>query len=397
MPVDLSRIGLDGIQQANQTRLMQAQAANLDSDTRLQQLQAEEAEIERRLDDQAAQLMQRLGSGNSISSSPLTDGEPLNRSDMLRKIGDLYVSGGASKRGKDLYSIANDLDTTENTLKNDVLNRQQDILDNTAKQSDIVARTLGSAKNQSEWDVARFKIFNNPAFTKEDLALLAQLPEEFDPNVAALLNEQALTAYQRATLELNKHTAERADAIAQHNMRVQDGQLRIAQERLKVAERDLELRERTGTSSTTPTTQEVELARRKIQEKIFAGKSDSIAKPNNAIAINTGAAAIASRAKAMLREDRAIDWDTALNRALIESQEAGDWNFTDTVSRVPVLGIEVSREKGTGATFSQKANGSKSRPLPPQSDPSKAIPGKYYTGKDGKVYKWTGQGFIPAD
>lgn len=109
--------------------------------------------------------------------------------------------------------------------------------------------------------------------------------------------------------------------------------------------------------------------------------------------INAGAKDVAASAKAKLRDNPALDWNTALQRALTESIQAGDWQ------KVAAGGF-FSRQPRTAFSGGGKT-AETAIPIPPGASAAdvrkKMQPGKFYLDPrtNQPIGQWTGTGFSP--
>lgn len=147
-----------------------------------------------------------------------------------------------------------------------------------------------------------------------------------------------------------------------------------------------------------PKTAETQAAVALIKNQMFpnltAGAKDDPDYLSTLEQINSGAKDIAARAKAILRENPAIkDYQMALQRALTESIQAGEWQ---NVAAGGYFKPDKTKFSGGGRTADTAIQIPKGKDL--TDIRKKLVPGKFYidprTGKP--IGQWTGTGFSPV-
>jgi len=376
MPVDLSNIGLTGIQQANQTLETKSMAALRTQQTQAANLENSRNQLEQDLDKQVAAQMNNIALGKGAGSS--SGDAPDSRSGVLRASGDMYRRGGAPKRAMDFYKAADEMEETENKLQNDEITREQNRLENHIKTADIVSRSIGTARSVQEWDAGIDKIINSSAFSDEEKAHFDSMRGMYSPESTASLNDSAMTASQRANISLQEQRIAQSENAATHAQEMRERAMTVSEERLKEVKRVNDLKGRTGKVAGSATEVQVKNAARVIR---------SVVKDADQASVSAGAVSIANRANAIIANTQGIDYDTALNQAVIESQAAGDWNT------VKADNAWYKRDKPDSTSFTRKQTGKTSdRPMIMPMAKTELKSGKYYVTSKG-VARWNGQSF----
>ena len=135
----------------------------------------------------------------------------------------------------------------------------------------------------------------------------------------------------------------------------------------------------------SPNDNEVRAASAAIISQVFEGKTPTTLEQKKIL--EAGAVSIASRTQQLLRDNKALDYDTALNRAVIESQTAGDWEETTEGSlwwKEDKISFGKGKTPATALVLPQSTDG--------KPDQSKLVKGKFYITAKGKA-QWTGSGF----
>lgn len=389
MPVDLSQIGLTGIEAADKsaesavTRLFNlAQTQKVD-------LENQQTQTDINLDKQAAAALAKAARGGADpDASQFFKGQDENGSSAapLETVADIMLRGGSIKRGSDLLVAASTIRRNEALNDKDKIDGAKAKVETVLKVADAVSQTIGRAQNESEWRYGLAQLRKNQILPEEQLAQLEQM--DYNPDVVAYLNDQALTAYQKAQLDLTGTRNEVDRRQADERIANANRLTAIAGARLKLAQQAAARAEKSGKVATAPNSDELKSARTAIVNQVFKGTAPDTAEGK--LAMDAGAAAVASRTQALLRENKSLDFDTAQNRAIIESQAAGDWEVaTETHWFKPdeekITGYGQGKTPATALTLPQTTDG--------KPDPSKLVKNKYYITSKGKA-KWTGSDFV---
>jgi hypothetical protein len=305
------------------------------------------------------------------------------------------LRGGAIKRGEDLLKAASDIRKGEAQIESDEAAAAENRVETVLKGANVVAQTVGVARNQSEWQYGLAQLRKAGVLPPEQLEKLEAM--DYDPDVVAYLNTQALSAYQKALLD---QTSQRdATSKRQADDRIANARrlTSIAEGRLKIAEKAEARAEKAGKGPTAPNSDQLKAAKAAVISQVFNGTAPTTADAK--AALDAGAVSIASRTQQLLRENKALDFDTAQNRAIIESQTAGDWEVvepsmvTKVTGNIPIVGSFV--DDSTKIKFRSAGKTAQTAlPLPPKG--KSLIKGRFYTTAKG-VAKWDGQSFIAAE
>jgi len=385
MPVDFSRFGLEGIETGQRTLNAIANREALAVESEGQRLSNETLQRENELGMIASERMQQIANGTFSGESTLFKHDPNDASDAvpLEVLADTFMRGGAPKMGADYLKAASGIRKQENEIRNADITARKNIVETTLKTADLVAQTVGIAQNQSEWEWGLQQLEDAQALPPEALAEMKKM--EYDPDVVTYINEQALSAKDRATMDFQSRQQDRLEEDSEFRKKNQTRLADIAQQRQNNADRIAKLKEKSGTDASAPNTNDVKAAEAAIKAHIFKGDS-STAAPE---AIKTGAYAIAARAKALVRTNKALDWDTALSRAISESQSNGDW---DTDKGYSIFGFPISDDT---TKFVPKPGKTPDMPAPLPAD-KKLKKGMYYVTGKGTIL-WDGTKGVPVE
>lgn len=400
MPVvDLSNIGLEGQQAyynrmatAAQTRVMQANADQ-------QELENQKTQKMNELNDLASQKLQSI---LHRQPQPAVDPEAAaermtSLAEPMEAVADVYMRGGGIETAMDLLKQASEVRKRENDMENDDVTAQQNKLENIIKGAEIVSRWLGGAKTQDEWNLGMQEIqrsLDDGVFVM-DPELFEQLKSQpFDPDAAAFFRDRAISAADQARLELQRADDDRQER--QNAATNADRAVRVQMQRA----RDAEVRRHNAVtekasgsngSTITPTEVEIKQARGALINSVYKGLNT---KDNADVAEASNY--VASLAKSIVKDNKGLTWDQAVQQAILRGQQAGVFGreVTDNVSTF--LGMETGRKPAKRdpkfARTGKTADAPMRLPITAAGkiDPSKLEAGKYYLMEDGTVKKFSG-------
>lgn len=395
MPVDLSRVGLVGLEQANQTLNDQASRALVAQQTRAATIENDLAEKENEIQQEALDYLQGISTGSKRAADPdmLGDSDLDSQADPLERLGRRMISAGAPAKGMEYLKAGIDIRKKEDEMLTARETREKTRLDNIISTSDIVSKTIGVARNESEWRYGLAQLKKMPDVVKilgeEQVAALEGMG--YDQDVVAFLNSQAMTAKERASLDLQVQGEARqqrsAIELAQYREDILDINEANFQERQR--ENDLKRKEGGTKADTGPTEAQVKSAKAAVANVVFNGKLPP-KESEEYIAFEAGAQSIAARAQGMVKDNKGITWNEAVQRATMESQAAGDWSIIKGVKGRFWWSDDAPDKKG----FKDKgSNPLDAIPIPKSQKQLKT--GSYYITARG-IAKWNGSAFEKA-
>jgi hypothetical protein len=391
MPVDLSKIGLEGqesfysrMESAARTRAMdvnsEAQAFETVQSQRLQQLS----------DVAAAKLNSVVNRDDSADDDVSIDGSEVQSSaDPLAIAADVFMRGGAPKMGMDLMKAASEIQKREADIRNDQVLAKQRKLENIIKGADIAGRALGKAQNQSEWDAGLRVVEDSGIIEPHLMEQLRKIP--YDPNVAAYFLDQAISASDKARLDMAQaqmdSTNARAAVVASQTSR----RIQLQEIRDKETTRHNRAVEKAGGGKavvTAPSERELKSTRALLKTTLF---NDTEADPEE---LNSASEYVATQAKQIIKENDAIDWTTAVQQATMRAQQSGV--FSDVPGTSGFFGLGGKPAKvgfDPSAAFDGKSPaGAMAMPA----TKSALKKGAFYITAKGRA-KWNGSAFEAAD
>lgn len=389
MPIDISKMGLEGLESYSQRQLMDAQASHLNELAAASEYERQQTE---RMNQIAEQAMAEIGSTRrtvKVDAGGMAE-EMDSLATPLEVMGEAFLRSGIAKEGSKLLNDASEIRKREADVQQGKSLDRQRQLENIIKGADIAARTIGTAKNEDEWRQGVKELRGSGVIEPELMEQLEQMP--FHPDLPAYFNERALSAYQRAELELRANNYEMQENDRQSRRADRDRRYQLNQ----VAQKKLqEYRERllknAGTkaaSASIPTENEMKQVRTLLKQDVF--KDVDITDEVNAGELNATAVSVATRAKQMVQENKALNWETAINRAIIEAQAEGKITTTDAKTGIfggmGSWGAEKKKVEFDGKGTTPEA----AIPMPKKKSEMKK--GRYYITSQGRA-KWTGTEF----
>lgn len=388
MPVDLSKIGLEGqesfyrrMNSAAQSKIM---AANADA-------QALENEHTRKINELNTVAQGKLSSIMNREPQPMEDPEEFasrmdSLSSPLKMVGEVFMQGGATEEAMEFFKAASEIDKRESDIQNDVAKDQQNRLENIIKGADVVGRFLGTAKNEDEWQFGLDQIekaMEDGVFVMdpEHFEQIRQLP--FTPDGAAFFKERAMSAAQQANVELREITNDRLERIHQLNSEYKERSTRLSEQRLAEQKRHNRAMEKnSGTKPVTaPNKDQLKAARVALEAKFGAdGDLDK-----NTVQFQAATNYVASQAMQIVRENKAIDYDTALRQAMMRAERSGILSRNAKLWRDDELIFASGKLPESAAPIPVKKDGTPDR--------GKLKKDHYYITSRGSA-KWDGSQFV---
>lgn len=386
MPVDLSNIGLEG-QQAFYTRMATAaQADTMSANAAKDRFDLEQNQRMQDLSDQASQALDDIVHRRQTSESNLLgDVNPDDQSSVLNAMSSFFIRGGAPKMGMDMAKAASDIQNQQSEIEKRNSDMEKARLENIQKGAQIAGQKLGKARNQSEWEQGLKEVEDAGIIEPHLMAQLKQMP--YDPDVAAYFYDQAISAAEQSRQDLQKHTQARLDRQQQIANEQRERQLQLTQLRDREKARHDSVMEKNGGrgAGTVPRTSEIAKSAKLVLLNDDTYKGREYDENNFKLATDY----IASRAQTLLRGNKALDMNTAVNQALIEAKQSGAFEqFKET------SGLFGYKEKHTTEFHSQGLQPETAIPLPPgiksaAEAKQQLKKGKWYSTTRGPA-KWNG-------
>lgn len=400
MPVDLSMVGLEGDRHYNAMQLAKAQTRATSANAQGQEIENQQNEAELKIQTEALAKLSSIAKGGRGSSGQdvVSYTGDDSKGAPLEQLGSLMIAGGAVKRGMEFLKGGVEIRKKESELLNDVETRNKNRLDNIMTVGNLFSQTMGTARNQSEWEYGIKQMESRPEaieiFGKENFEALKNM--KYDPNVATFLNEKAMSAIDRARLELSQQTNDREERNALDMAQYRRTTLEISKGNLDARRHEQEYKEKSDGkgAATAPTDNEIKAAKASVANLILDGKVPTKDDVGYA-AFEAGAQDIASRAKQMVKENKGLDFAAAITRATIESKTDGDWQamtpeddrgfISKLVGKDAPEDVPNAKFRGRGAKALDAIEMPKSK--------AELKQGSYYVTSRG-VARWDGSQFV---
>jgi hypothetical protein len=400
MPVDLSMVGLRGLEQARQTLNDQATRGLVEQQAREQKIENDLAEKENEIQQQALDYLNGIATGRVKPSDSDMLGDPDfdSQATPLERIGRRMIDMGAVNRGAEYLKAGIDIRKKEDEMLTAKETREKTRLDNIISTASIVSKTIGVARNESEWRYGLAQLKKMPDVVKilgeDQFAALEGM--EYDADVVKYFNDQAMTAKERADLDLRAMGEQRQQRAAIELAEYRSSLLDINNANLDERRRENDLKRKEGgaKADTGPTEAQVKSAKAAVANVVFQGKVPP-KESQEYVAFEAGAQSIAARAQAMVRENKGLTWNEAVQRATTESQAAGDWSTLKVLMDHKFLGVRYRQTtEERGRQFKDRgSNPLDAIPMPASKNQLKT--GAYYITSRG-IAKWNGSAFEKA-
>lgn len=386
MPNNQVGFGIAGDQAFQQSQLNDQQMQMNSLLINKQQASNQQEEADQALDQQARQIISKisLGQGGMASADPNANTADSMHGAFLQTASKL-MQLGAPKMAMEYYKNGAAIGKDEQALASSKIKDQQSAAETLLKQSDMLGRTLGSATNQQEWNQGLQQLSDSGAFTPQQLQTFQNIP--YHPAAVQHLADSSMSVKDKAQMTLlagNQQLTQQRDSIDFQN---KAARLTLERARLDETVRKNNLDEKTGKAATAPTGPQINSVKSAIVNQIFDGKA-----PVDDTALEAGAQDIASRAQTLVQGNKGLTWQTAVNRAVAESNNAGDWDIHKS-SRFNPFDEDSTKFNGMGKTPDDAL------PLPVDGkkvDASALKKGRWYITVQGRG-QWDGESFNVPD
>ena len=360
-----------------------AQAASFPSEIRLRNAQAGALEqstaAEKRLGELMMQMQAGGQPGDDSELGSLAGGtagipapaKPASMADMLDKLSTMAAGAGLATKAQDLAKNAALIRSREASQLSAATTARLNQLKMIRETAGLQGQLFGGATDEASWNTA------NALYEFQTGMPSPYRGVQFSPALAQQINDSAMTAKERADAEEKAIKQKELDTYRKARL----AQLDRQNELREAAQRTREERERRlakaggGSAVSSPTKSETDQAARLIR-KDFSGM--------DAADLNDAAFNLASEARALRKQNKALDAGTALQQAYNAAVAAGDFQ---TDSGIGGFGFRrKTTYSGRGKTVDTPA------PIP--ADRKQLIVDRYYVNPQGQVGRWTGKGFL---
>lgn len=310
------------------------------------------------------------------------------QADKMTKAAGFMFQGGAGASGMDLVKNAAEIRAKAAEMDKAAVTAQQEKLTTALKGLEAAGQIFNGVHDQTSWDQARAQFAQIPGLSP---GAVDSIPVMYSPAALKAVQDHAMTRKDQLTLQqqgiANILAERKLDAITDYRAQMNQ----IKEEQLAEREYMDDIKRKAGADAAIPKPEEVKQVRDIIVNSVYGGNSpDKMSDTGKVVmsdpSLDAGAATVAARAKAILQQNPALNWNGAVHRAVSESVAAGDWPASG--------GPEALHSDGSGTGVHYpgfKPQGKlpdEAIPLP--KDKSKWKKDTYYTLPNGKVAKWDG-------
>lgn len=382
-PVGISQLGEDSrkdalasmsiLESAGKLQMQPFEIAAKQAGTRLHNATAEEKEMEAQMQRALmSRMSQRAPGGPTEDPTTLVD-----------QLGIDALATGNFKLGREFINTGSLLRSREATAEfraAQVVEIEQRALLNKLKRSNEIAGAVRE-NDQAGYDQALMQM------TESGIDVRGY-PKDVQSGFPVMrrMAESSMTEYQRARLEqqeLTNFLAEKRESRMEGGEQARrplvQAQTALAEARRARIERDQGAGGTVGSAS-----------REDRKEVIGLLKDSKIDLPDEEMVL--AARGIASRAKALVKQRRGLDFSQAARIALKEAQDAGDFPETGTWNPLAKAHKYAGGGKTPETSIAIPTSGTDPKTGKPKADASKMVIGRYYTAPDGRTVKWTARG-----
>ena len=395
MPVvDLSRIGLEGQESFVQRMNVAAQTDRIKADTRAQQIENEQNEQLQQLNQLASQRLQSVLNGDV---QPAADSDAIAKrikslAEPMEAVADVYYRGGAISKAMEISKAASEIRKRESDIEADQYNNQQTRLENMIKGADIAARTVGIARNESEWRQGMKELEGTGIIEPELMEQLKSMP--YDPDVAAYFRDRAVQVADQARLDLQRETNDRLERQGAIEAGQMERRIRLQEARDNEVRRHNRVIEKASGGKAAgivaPNSDELRSAKAALLSSVY---SDFKGKDIESDSDFTAAADyVAAQAQQLVKQNKGMDWNTAVQQAIMRGEQAGAFGATEGDNW-------FLRKIGQGDESEPKFDGkglSAQTAIPMPNSKAEMKKGRYYITSRGRAL-WNGKDFQLAE
>lgn len=301
------------------------------------EIEVAKGELELEQERKFTQLLTDPGAGMDAAAS----GKPVSVESTLDNLAVRAANAGLVDRASTLAKNAADIRSKKQTALNQQTQAELNKYRAIVTQTEAMGQLLGGVTDQQSWEAANAQW----SIMTGQPSPFADIP--YNPKVVKQLNDASLSAKERAMLKMRE--TEQAATIEYRKRMIANSEARtdIADRRATAAADVARNKEKAGGKTAVipaPTKQDIEEVQRQMRlEGIDTSKisGDSL---------RSTAAAIASRARELQRDNKALNRSEAIGQAFADAQKNGDL-AVETVNQREVAGFKMGGEK----RFAKKA------------------------------------------
>ena len=340
--------------------------------TQGQQLQNQKAGVELQEQQRMTALAQQEGQSGK---SPVEQMEDM--ATLAMRSG--FVSSGSKLAGDAATIRLKQAQTQQNDAR-----KFQEQATAAKTQLTMVEQLLSGVKDQESWDAAN-SLFESMTGSKSPFAGM-----EYHPAIVAQLQNSTLTVKDKLDLAIKQQNANTHAAAEASAASFRDFRRGILKQQVDIArQREGRLAKVGGKAGDVgvPVKGELDHASDQISKAYPNLPQDEV---------NNAAYSIASRARAIRKSTPGLDADTALDRALAEANQSGE--FKTLNDNYKIMGVAIPGTEKSTTHFTKSGKGptpipGKAIPLPANPSAANLKKGQQYQAPGGQIGTWNGSSF----
>lgn len=307
--------------QPDAARLLRAQAGEKEQDV---------------ADRQAMAALMKGASAPGAPGGPAGSTNPFALSDFFNQQATAAARAGLTKQAQELAKTAANLTQSEASALSSNTTARLNQLKTIKERSSLMGQLFGEARSTADWDRA------NAVFEFQTGQASPYAGVQYNPGLVDTIRTQAVTVKERLEAEDRRLSRELTEAHRSKTRGISAANLTIAEERLQLdKDREERLAKAGGKGAVGAATRE-EINETKRLMKLDGIDIDKV-DPDS---LGSTAFAVASRAREMQQENRALGRAAALQRAFTEMKEAGDLDIAITGGAdLPIIGQVGGKRK----------------------------------------------------
>lgn len=335
------------------------------------------------------ELQKNPGIFNTQQGGP--GGQPMSMAAPYFRMAEIAGRSGDVTTSRQLFAAGTQGLVREANAAHARSSMEKDQLNMQLRRMGLLEGILSGAKDQASFDTGNALYFAQTG-ERSPYAGMQYDPAAIKPLTDSLISAKDRTHNQILQGEYDSR-AQNRESMIDHRAKLED-HFQIMEDIARNREQRL-AKAGAGKPLAAPTTAETSAALALVKSQMFPnlqGAKDDPSYLQTLETINAGAKNVAAEAKALLRDNSALTWNQALQRALTESVKAGDWQT------VAAGGLFRSRDKTTFQGGGKSADTAMPLPTGGREEVRKKLQvGKFYVDpRTQQPIQWTGTGFSPV-
>lgn len=268
--------------------------------------------------------------------------------------------------------------TKQATMQNTEMKARQTALQNTAQ-------IFQGVTDQTSYDRARMQIMSDPSMPQSARQAIASLPSNYSSAIVDHIKTEGMK--QSEVLRNQIEQSNLSEKIRMDNLKASNDEVRnnLAAQKEKAQEQHWASQTKVGATAKTPSANDIAFATQATKDAMGPNADE------NSDDFKNARNSIASRAQQIMRDNRAVNAEQAVNMAAQEAKNSGEIGTTTVAGKYDkILGSatpDFMKSPTTKATFKEKGDTPRTPvELNATMKDSDLVNGKYYT-YNGKTYQ----------